>query len=228
MRVVLSQLWLLCSVVFSLRSNMPVAPWGARPAHGRQRAPAWDARALRDVSSSWLTPHAAFAFFFPTVWLSSRRPELPPAPCSGEIGLAFVPSPCSRGMALQQCPEEAGVQKLALQAAARALPWAWAHKGVSWAGASTGGQGEGRRDSPAVLQHPLPGQALCVCQERGSAKDGLEGGACVFPDAQHVPSSAGAGTELSACSPRLLSHPAWALVSGIRAEPATDPGGNPP
>lgn len=155
MRVVLSPLWLLCSVVFSLRSNMPVAPWGARPAHGRQRGPAWDARALRDVSSSWLTPHAAFAFFFPTVWLSSRRPELPPAPCSGEIGLAFVPSPCSWGMALQQRPEEAGEQKLALQAAARALPWAWAHKGVSWAGASTGGQGEGRKDSPAV-QHPHP------------------------------------------------------------------------
>lgn len=180
MRVVLSPLWLLCSVVFSLRSNMPVAPWGARPAHGRQRAPAWDARALRDVSSSWLTPHAAFAFFFPTVWLSSRRPELPPAPCSGKIGLAFVPSPCSRGMALQQCPEEAGEQKLALQAAARALPWAWAHKGVSWAGASTGGQGEERREKgQSCSAAASPPWAGTLCMPGEGVSEGWVGGGCL-------------------------------------------------
>lgn len=88
-------------------------------------------------------------------------------------------------MALQQCPKQAGAQGLLQRLQCRnnhcnlvlgtqrdIVGWGWFR-----------GWGEGTRDSPAVLQHPFPGQVLCVCQERGAVKDGLEWGVCVFMDA---------------------------------------------
>lgn len=87
---------LLCSVVFSLRSNVPVAPWGARPARGVQRALAWDAHAPQDISSSWLAPLAAFGGH-----LLAQQPEEPscclplrfPGSESGRWGWRLFSSP---------------------------------------------------------------------------------------------------------------------------------------
>lgn len=61
---------LLCSVVFSLRSNVPVAPWGAGPACGVQRAPAWDARR---TSCPLGSPHAQLSAT--TFRLSSQKSQ---------------------------------------------------------------------------------------------------------------------------------------------------------
>lgn len=122
---------------------------------------------LLGTSRSLSPPHTQllllFFFFFPTVWICSRRPELPPAP--GRWGWHFF-SPfarrewlCSsllRGLELRGCSKGWGAE-IGLAGPAQILDivgWGWC-------------RGTGTRESPAVLQPPLPGQGLCVCQERG-------------------------------------------------------------
>lgn len=111
-----ARLCLLYSVVFSLPSNVPLAPWGSRPAGSVQRAPAWDARAPWDILSSWIASRAAFS-----IHLLAQQPEEPSC-ClplgflrseSGKRGWCLFPFPhCSSGMALQQCPKETAAQEL--------------------------------------------------------------------------------------------------------------------
>lgn len=111
-----TRLCLLYSVVFSLPSNVPLAPWGSRPAGSMQRAPAWDARAPWDILSSYIASHTAFSIHL----LAPQPQEL--SCClpmgflrseSGKRGWCLFPSPrCCPGMALQQCFKEAGAQGL--------------------------------------------------------------------------------------------------------------------
>lgn len=147
-----------------------------------------------------------------TFQLSSQksRARLPLGLKAGNgAGVCSLP-PCSWGMALQQCPREAGAQGLPPKAGERRKwpagssqpspdPCPAPVPGTQWCIVGWGQRrGTGRRPQagetgPAVLpvlQHPLTGQVPCTPWERGPAKDGLDQGACVFPDACRVPSPA--------------------------------------
>lgn len=103
--------------------------------------------------------------------------------------MAFVLSLCSQGMALQQCPKGTRVQGLLQRLGYRnwlcrqqpqPCPGPGHTKGYCGLGLVQGDRDKGWSCSATMLQVPA-GQILCVCQEKGSVKNGLEWSACV-PD----------------------------------------------
>lgn len=156
---VLSPLWLLCSVVFSLPSNVPVAPWGVRPAHGRQSSSLGCTSSLALLVLS-AHPTRSFCFFFFPLFGSAA--EDLSCLCSWEMGLAFVLSPCPQGMALSSVQRGLGHRNWPCRQHPGPSPCPGHTKGHRGLGLV---QGTGTRDSPAVLQPPLAG--CFVCARRG-------------------------------------------------------------